>query len=89
MIAAGKLPAVAKLTRKQRRALDAAGFNLRKTKFDTTADLMAGVDNMADWVLDTIYPGFDFDDLDDDICRVFALYTYQNTYDDDLAAKNS
>lgn len=87
LISEGKLPEARSLTRGERRALDKAGVNIRKADYaQKRVDTI--VDEMADWIIDHIYPEFDFDSVANNVCTLFAMYVYQMTYEDDLATKN-
>lgn len=89
LIAVGKLPQARPLTRGERRKMDEAGVNIRKIDYRQKT-LDAAIDDMADWILENIYPSFapEFDALPNNVCTLFAMYVYQLTYEDDLAAKN-
>lgn len=87
LIAAEKLPAARPLTRGQRRKLDEAGVNIRKVDY-AKKRVETAVDEMADWILDNVYAEFCFDALPNNVCTLFAMYVYQLTYEDDIAAKN-
>lgn len=88
LVEQGKLPEPRAMTRKERRAFDASGNNFFKPKSKDTRPFAGIVDDATDWVLDHIYPDFDFDDLPNNICNAFASYTVGLTYKDELAEKN-
>ena len=41
-----------------------------------------------DWILDNVYPDFDFDELPNNICFFFGEAVYNATYSDDFSEKN-
>ena len=85
----GLIPEPRPMTRKERRALDAAELNMSKVPLSDERRFIHVRDDMYDWILDHIYAGHDFDEVDNCVCNALALYTYQLTYQDDIAAKNS
>lgn len=87
-IKTGKLPEISPLSRKLRRAMDAAGANMGKTKADDKRTLSEIRDDMCDWILDNAYKDFDFSEIDDAVCRTVALFTYRLTFRDELGEKN-
>lgn len=87
LVTEGKLPEPRKLTRQERKKLDAAGVNLFKINPTDTRSYMAVKEDMADWIMDTIYPKFPFD-VDNDICLFFGEYIFGLSYKNDLAEKN-
>ncbi len=87
LVAEGKLPEPRSLTRKERKALDAAELNVFKTKPSDTRSLVMIREDCADWIMDHIYPDFDFD-LPNNICLWFGNYIFGITYRDDLSEKN-
>lgn len=88
LVADGKLPTPRGLTRTERKALDATGFNIGKIKPDKMNEFSEIAEQMYDWIMDTIYPDFTFDEVSNNVCNAFALYTYKLTYEDNLAGKN-
>lgn len=87
LIADGKLPAARPLTRSERRKMDAAGVNIRRADYRMKS-AGASIDDMVDWILDTVYGEFDFEKLPNNVCMSFAMYVYELTYGDELALKN-
>ena len=87
LVAEGKLPEPRALTRSERKKLDAAGHNILKIKRDDPRTLSQIKEDMADWILDNNYPGFDFA-LENNICLWFGEYVFAISYRDDLSAKN-
>lgn len=88
LISDNVLPPAKKLSRKQRKDLDKTGNDISKISKDDKRSFLQIRDDMVDWILDTIYPDFNFDELDNDVCTAFALYTYNISIKDVLAEKN-
>lgn len=88
LITEGALPAARAMKRPERRNLDKAGLNIKSYRYNSDKTFSEAQEAMADWILDNIYPDFNFDDLDNNICNLFALYTYHLSYQDNLATKN-
>lgn len=84
----GKLPEPRKLNRKQRRALDAAKVNIFKIEPTDTRTYFAVKEALSDWIIENIYPDFDFDDTDNNTCLFFGEYIFGLSYKNDLTAKN-
>lgn len=83
-----KLPKARAMNRTERRKLDAAGLNVPKLRNYGEKSFQQIWEDMTDWILDEIYPDFNFDELDNNICSAFGSYIYNLTYGDDLTAKN-
>lgn len=88
MMRDGKLPEARAMKRSERKRLNTAGLNLNNYKAGLQKNFTELQEEMCDWILDHVYPEFDFDDLPNNIGYVFALHTYMLTYQDDLAEKN-
>lgn len=88
LIAEGKLPELRSLTRKERKALDAANMNVFKIKASDPRSLYAVREDCSDWILDNVYPDFDFNDVPNNILLWFGNKVFGMTYRDDLAEKN-
>lgn len=88
MIADGKLPEVRSMTRKQRRELDEQKLNYLKTVFQTKETAIGMQEKCYDWILDHVYPDFDFDSLPNNVCFFFGEQVYSATYSDKFAEKN-
>lgn len=88
LIAEGKLPELKVMNRKQRRELGTSGYDFGKIRLDDKRTFTEIRDDMFDWILDHIYPDFNFDEVDNPTCNAFALLTYKNSMQDNLAAKN-
>ena len=79
----GKLPQVRALTRKERKELTKTGFNMyENTNF---LDLKM---KCVDWVVDNIYPDFDWDDVPSNVVNIFVGFTLGLTYGDNFIEKN-
>lgn len=83
-----KLPEPRKLTRSERRKLDAAKVNIFKIESTDPRSYFAVKEDLADWILDNIYPKFDFDGLDNNICTFFGEYIFGLSYRNDITVKN-
>lgn len=88
MVKEGKLPEIRCLTRKQRRELDKQKLNYLKTVFQTKETAIGMQEKCYDWILDNVYPDFDFDELPNNICFFFGEAVYNATYSDDFSEKN-
>ena len=88
LVAKGELPAPSPLTRSQRKALDLTGFNISKSKTTDMMEYSELAEKMYDWIMDNVYPDFNFDSVANNICTAFALYVYKLTYEDIAAEKN-
>lgn len=89
LVKEGKLPEPRKLTRAERRKLDAAKVNIFKIEPTDPRSYHAVKDDLADWIIENIYPKFKgFDDLDASICTFFGEYVFGISYRNDLTAKN-
>lgn len=88
MMKDGKLPEARSLTRSERRKMDKDGININAFSVDTKMGYGEMRDKMCDFILDTVYPEFNFDQLPNNVCFIFAMYTYGLTYEDKLAIKN-
>jgi hypothetical protein len=84
----GKLPTPRSLTRKERRALDDANLNLLKIPRNDPRSYTQVRDELADWVVENVFPDFDFDSLPNCVVLWFAQYVYGLTYKDDISEKN-
>lgn len=84
----GKLPEPRKITRSERRKLDAADVNIFKIKSTDPRSYHAVKDDLADWILDNIYPNFNFDDVENNICIFFSDYIFGLSYRNDITVKN-
>ena len=84
----GKLPTPRKLNRSERRKIDAAKLNILKTEPGDQRSFHAVRDDLVDWILDNIYPDFNFDQLDNDICTFFGEYVFGLSNRNDLTVKN-
>lgn len=88
LIADGVLPQARAMKRSERKKLDDAGLNIKLYTYRSDKSFNEAQEEMSDWIMDNIYPGFNFDDIDNNVCNLFALYTYQLSYEDTLAIKN-
>lgn len=82
-----KLPPIRALTRKERKEMDKKGLNFMKTIAKGSTFIQAQ-EECFDWILDTIYKDFDFSELPNNLCYVFATQVYGATYSDTLSEKN-
>lgn len=87
LVAEGKLPEPRPLTRKERKELDKAGYNVFKIKQQDSRSISEIREDCADWILEKLYPDFDFD-LPNPICLWFGSYIFAISYKDDLSEKN-
>ena len=87
LVSEGRLPEPRSLTRKERKLLDAADVNIFKIKAADPRSIEAIREDCSDWIMDNIYPDFDFD-LPNNICLWFGNYVFGITYRDDLTEKN-
>ncbi len=87
LVREGKLPQPRALTRKERKALDKAGLNILKTTGDNKLNFLEKREACADFILDILYPDFDFD-LPNGICLWFGSYVFGLSYKNELAEKN-
>ena len=90
MIDAGQLPEIKALTRRQRKELDAKGINPVKQSYEK-GDYVTPItvsEAVADFVCDTVYPDFDFDDLPNNAVTVFCELVISRTYSNKLSEKN-
>lgn len=88
MIDEGKLPEIKSMTRKQRKEVDAKKLNYFKYGIDSNQNLITKQEQSVDWVLDNVYPDFDFDDLPNNVCFVFGQMVFAATYGDKVSEKN-
>ena len=88
LVAEGKLPEPRPLKRKERKALDESNLHIWKIKKTDERAFTDIKEAMCDWILDNIYEGFDFSDVDDGTANYFAMYTFGLSYRDELAEKN-
>ena len=88
MIDVGKLPEIKSMTRKQRKEVDAKKLNYFKYGIDSNQNLITKQEQSVDWVLDNVYPDFDFDDLPNNVCFVFGQMVFAATYGDKVSEKN-
>lgn len=89
LVKEGKLPEPRPLTRKERKELDNNGMNLFKIKENDKRTFSQMREDTTDYILNTIYKDFDFDDLPNNVCLWFGQYVFGITYKDQLAEKNS
>lgn len=82
-----RLPVIRALTRKERREMDKQGLNFMKT-IAKGATFIQAQEDCFDWILDTVYKDFDFSELPNNVCYVFASQVYNATYSDTLSEKN-
>lgn len=87
LIAEGKLPAIRSMTRAQRKEMDAKKLNYFKGGA-TGESAVLQQERCADWILDNVYPDFDFDDLPNNICYYFGQMVFAATYSDKFSEKN-
>lgn len=87
LINAGKLPEIKSMTRAQRRELDAKKLNYFKGVSSGESAVLQQ-ENCSDWILDNVYPDFDFDNLPNNICYYFGQMVFAATYSDKLSEKN-
>ncbi len=88
LVAENKLPDPRPLTRKERKLLDEKGLNIFKIKADDKRSIATVRDELFDFILDTAFKGFDFDNLPNNVASWFADYVFAITYRDDLSEKN-
>ncbi|MGL5513294.1 MAG: hypothetical protein ACRDBM_08725 [Sporomusa sp.] len=88
LVAAGKLPEPRKLNRSERRRMDAAKVNIFKTEPDDPRTYHAIKEDMADWIIDNIYPEFDFGNVENNVASFFGEYIFGLSYKNDITAKN-
>jgi len=88
LVVEGKLPEPRSLTRKERKALDAANMNVFKIKASDPRSLYAVREDCSDWILDNVYQDFDFNDVPNNILLWFGNHVFGLTYKDELAEKN-
>lgn len=88
LVKEGKLPDPRKLSYSERRKLDASGLHMWKIKPDDKRGFLEVKEDMVDWILATVYPNFDFDGLDNNICVFFGEYVFGLSYRNDLSVKN-
>ena len=89
MIDEGKLPEIKSMTRKQRKEVDAKKLNYFKYGMDdSNQNLITKQEQSVDWVLDNVYPDFNFDDLPNNVCFVFGQMVFATTYGDKVSEKN-
>lgn len=88
LVQEGKLPQPRKLTRAERKALDAAKVNLFKVEVKDPRAVLAVKEDLADWIMDKVYPDFDFGAVDNDVCLWFGDYIFGLSYNNDLTVKN-
>lgn len=87
LVKEGKLPKPRALTRKERKELDKAGLNMFKSFGDDNLNPVERREACADFILDTLYPDFDFD-LPNGVCLFFGSYIFGLSYGAELAEKN-
>lgn len=83
-----KLPELRPMTRGERKALDETGLNYLKVLLTDKRNPLLVKEDCFDWILDTVYKGFDFSQLDNNVCFAFANTVYNLSYADKLAEKN-
>jgi NTP pyrophosphatase (non-canonical NTP hydrolase) len=88
MISDKKLPQLKILTRKQRKEIDKKNINYLKSQIGDQRNPLAVQEECYDWILENVYKEFDFSDLPNNICLVFARMTFSSVYKDELAEKN-
>ena len=84
----GKLPQVRALTRKERKELTESGYDLYQPKVDENTIIPALEMKCTDWIIDHIYPDFDWDDVPSNVVNIFAGFTLGLTYGTELVEKN-
>lgn len=82
-----KLPQVRGMTRKERKAYDATGFNPANPKIKDKSFYDIN-EEATDWILENVYKGFNFDDLQNNIVEAFVGWTRRLTYGDYVGEKN-
>lgn len=87
LIEQGKLPPARGMTRKERKTYDATGFNPVNPKAKDKSFYELN-DESTDWILENVYKGFDFDDLQNNIVEAFVGWTKRLTYGDYVGEKN-
>ena len=88
LIKENKLPQYRALTRKERKKMTEAGVNVYYVVINENDTIQKLYEQMTDWILDNVFPDFDFDDLDNGLCKAFATKCFAMTYSDNLAEKN-
>ena len=88
LVADGKLPQPRSLTRKERKAIDSKGLNIFKIRPEDKRSIAEVRDELFDFILDTAFPDFDFDELPNNVASWFADYVFAITYRDELSEKN-
>lgn len=89
MMEKGTLPRARSLTRKERKAFDKSGKNIfNLVTQDDKRTFLAIRQDAADWILDNVFPKFDWDNVENNICQAFAEYVMNLTYSGDLDEKN-
>lgn len=88
LIKENKLPQYRALTRKERKKMTEAGVNVYYVVINENDTIQKLYEQMTDWILDNVFPDFDFDDLDNGLCKAFATKCFGMTYSDNLAEKN-
>lgn len=88
LIKEGKLPEVRVLTRKERKELTKTGFNMYQPKVDENTNFLDLKMKCVDWVVDNIYPDFDWDDVPSNVVNIFVGFTLGLTYGDNFIEKN-
>lgn len=88
LIKDGRLPKARPMTRGERKKLDKEGININAFNADSKLTYAQMRDKMVDFILDVVYPEFNFDDLSNAVCLAFATYIYALSYEDKIATKN-
>ena len=88
LVKEGKLPQPRALNRRERKDLDKADLNLFKIKPGDTRPFHEIRESCVDWIMDNIYPEFDFSETPNNICLWFGQHVFGLSYKDDLSEKN-
>lgn len=97
-----EMPEVRSMTRKQAKEFNAKGLNpmrnidmikLYKSKEELSPEEALFTininDDMAEWILENIYPEYDFDNTDQKASDTLAAETYSKTFLGSVEVKNS
>jgi hypothetical protein len=95
-----EMPETRSMTRKQAKEFNAKGLNplrntemiqkIRKEEWDAEDSLFSLKlnDDMVEWILENVYPEFDFDNADQKLSDTLAIETYNKTFVSNAEIKN-